>query len=158
MIINPELLSLSVLVQDVSFTVTILDALVVARSLFHHSMNYRSVVLYGQATLVKDASQKMQALKAFTEHMIRDRWQDARIPNAQELKGTTILSLPIVEGSAKVRTGQPLDDPQDYSLPIWAGELPLKLTPGIPIADPKLASEIKLPENIANYRRSITTK
>ena len=143
---------------DVCFTVTILDALVVARSLFHHSMNYRSVVLYGQATLVKDASQKMQALKAFTEHMIRDRWQDARIPNAQELKGTTVLSLPIVEGSAKVRTGQPLDDPQDYSLPIWAGELPLKLTPGIPLADPKLGSEIKLPENIANYRRSITTE
>jgi hypothetical protein len=140
---------------DVCFTVTILDALVVARSLFHHSMNYRSVVLFGKATLVTSEDEKMQALKAFTEHMIPGRWQEARIPNAGELKGTTVLSLPIEEGSAKMRTGQPLDDTQDYSLPIWAGELPLKLTPGIPIADPQLTSGIEVPENIANYRRGM---
>jgi hypothetical protein len=141
---------------DVCFTVTILDALVVARSLFHHSMNYRSVVLFGKATLVTSEDEKMQALKAFTEHMIPGRWQEARIPNAGELKGTTVLSLPIEEGSAKMRTGQPLDDTQDYSLPIWAGELPLKLTPGMPIADPQLTSGIEVPENIANYRRGLT--
>ena len=138
---------------DVCFTVTILDALVVARSLFHHSMNYRSVVLFGKATLVASEDEKMQALKAFTEHMIAGRWQDARIPSDRELKGTTVLSLPIDEGSAKVRTGQPLDDPQDYSLPIWAGELPLKLTAGIPIPDPQLTSKIEIPQNIINYGR-----
>jgi uncharacterized protein len=138
---------------DVCFTVTILDGLVVARSLFHHSMNYRSVVLFGKATLV-DEEEKMTALKAFTEHMISGRWQDARIPNARELRGTTVLSLPIEEGSAKVRTGQPLDDPEDYSLPIWAGELPLKLTPGTPIRDPQLAPEITIPNNLVDYSRS----
>lgn len=140
---------------DVCFTVTILDGLVIARSLFHHSMNYRSVVLFGKATLVISEEEKMQALKAFTEHIISGRWQDARIPNDQELKGTTVLSLPIEEGSAKVRTGQPLDDPEDYSLPIWAGELPLKLTPGIPIADPHLPPEIKIPNNLVNYSRKV---
>jgi uncharacterized protein len=140
---------------DVCFTVTILDGLVIARSLFHHSMNYRSVVLFGKATLVISEEEKMQTLKAFTEHIISGRWQNARIPNDQELKGTTVLSLPIEEGSAKVRTGQPLDDPEDYSLPIWAGELPLKLTPGIPIADPHLAPEIQIPNNLVNYSRNI---
>ena len=138
---------------DVCFTVTILDALVVARSLFHHSMNYRSVVLFGTASLVASEDEKMQALKAFTEHMILGRWQDARIPNDRELKGTTVLSLSIDEGSAKVRTGQPQDDTQDYSLPIWAGELPLKLTAGVPIPDPQLGSGIEIPQNIVNYRR-----
>ena len=138
---------------DVCFTVTILDALVVARSLFHHSMNYRSVVLFGKATLVASEGEKLKALKAFTEHMIPGRWQDARIPSDRELKGTTVLSLPIDEGSAKVRTGQPQDDPQDYSLAIWAGELPLKLTAGIPIPDPQLIPEIAIPQNLVNYRR-----
>ena len=138
---------------DVCLTVTLLDALVVARSLFHHSMNYRSVVLFGKATVVEKESEKMTALKAFTEHMIPGRWQDARIPNSQELKATTVLSLTIEEGSAKVRTGFPTDEEEDYLLPIWAGELPLTITAGNPITDPKLASEIKLPENIANYRR-----
>ncbi|MBE9046569.1 pyridoxamine 5'-phosphate oxidase family protein [Pleurocapsales cyanobacterium LEGE 10410] len=138
---------------DVCFTVTILDALVVARSLFHHSMNYRSVVLFGKATLLDSEGEKMKALKAFTEHMIPGRWQDARIPSDRELKGTTVLSLPIDEGSAKVRTGQPQDDPQDYSLPIWAGELPLKLTAGVPIPDTQLIPEIEIPQNLVNYHR-----
>ena len=140
---------------DVCFTVTILDALVVARSLFHHSMNYRSVVLFGKATLVVTEDEKMQALKAFTEHAIPGRWQDARIPNTQELKSTTVLNLPIEEGSAKVRTGQPSDDPKDYSLSVWAGELPLKLTAGIPVTDPQLTSGIEVPENILNYHRGM---
>lgn len=138
---------------DVCFTVTILDGLVVARSLFHHSMNYRSVVLFGKATQITSEEEKRQALKAFTEHMIPGRWQDARLPNAQELKGTIVLGFSIEEGSAKVRTGQPLDDPQDYSLPIWAGELPLQLTPGNPIADPKLVPKITMPKNLVNYSR-----
>jgi uncharacterized protein len=141
---------------DVCFTVTLLDALVVARSLFHHSMNYRSVVLFGKAKLVENDSEKMTALKTFTEHMIPGRWADARIPNAQELKATTVLMLPIEEGSAKVRTGPPNDDAEDYALPIWAGELPLKVTADIPVADPQLDSAIAIPENIANYYRGAT--
>ena len=140
---------------DVCFTVTLLDALVVARSLFHHSMNYRSVVLFGKAQLVENDSEKMTALQAFTDHMIPDRWQQARLPNDRELKATTVLSFPIEEGSAKVRTGPPSDDAEDYALPIWAGELPLKVIAGTPIADPKLEKAIALPENIANYHRGV---
>ena len=140
---------------DVCLTVTLLDALVVARSLFHHSMNYRSVVLFGKAQLVENDSEKMTALQAFTDHMIPDRWQQARLPNDRELKATTVLSFPIEEGSAKVRTGPPSDDAEDYALPIWAGELPLKVIAGTPIADPKLEKAIALPENIANYHRGV---
>ena len=140
---------------DVCFTVTLLDALVVARSLFHHSMNYRSVVLFGKAQLVKNDSEKMTALQAFTDHMIPERWQQARLPNDWELKATTVLSFPIEEGSAKVRTGPPSDDAEDYALSIWAGELPLKVIAGTPIADPKLEKAIALPENIANYHRGV---
>ena len=138
---------------DVCITVTILDGLVVARSLFHHSMNYRSVVLFGKAKSVEDKSEKMAALKAITEQMISGRWDEARIPNTKELKATDVLYLEIAEGSAKVRTGAPIDDEEDYSLPYWAGELPLKLTPGNPIADTKLSSKIAIPDNIANYKR-----
>ena len=138
---------------DVCFTVTLLDGLVIARSLFHHSMNYRSVVLFGKATLVKSEIEKMTALRVFSEHMLPGRWEDARIPNSQELKATTVLSFPIEEGSAKVRTGPPSDDVEDYALPIWAGELPLKLTPGILIQDLKQAREIKPSENLTNYCR-----
>lgn len=138
---------------DVCLTVTLLDALVVARSLFHHSMNYRSVVLFGEAQLVATESEKMTALQAFTEHMIPGRWLDARLPNARELKATTVLALPLEEGSAKVRTGPPSDDAEDYNLPIWAGELPLKVTTGIPLADPKLQDEIAAPQNLTDYHR-----
>ena len=140
---------------DVCFTVTLLDALVVARSLFHHSMNYRSVVLFGKAKLVDQESEKMSALRAFTDQMIPGRWSDARLPNAQELKATTVLSLIIEEGSAKVRTGPPTDDAEDYQLPIWAGELPLKVIAGNPIADPQLTQEIAPPENLINYHRGV---
>ena len=138
---------------DVCITVTILDGLVVARSLFHHSMNYRSVVLFGKAKLVETEPEKMASLKTITEQMIPGRWEQARIPNTQELRATKVLAVPIEEGSAKVRTGAPSDDADDYSLPFWAGELPLKVTPGIPVNDRKLASNIALPENIANYYR-----
>ena len=138
---------------NVCLTVTLLDALVVARSLFHHSMNYRSVVLFGKAWLVTEEREKMIALQAFTDHMIPDRWQQARLPNSQELKATTVLSFPIEEGSAKVRTGSPSDDVKDYSLPIWAGELPLNLTAGTPIPDPQLKDAIAVPQNLINYHR-----
>jgi uncharacterized protein len=140
---------------DVCFTVTLLDGLVIARSLFHHSMNYRSVVLFGKAQLVESETEKMKALQAFSEQMIPERWQEARLPNSQELKATTVLSLAIEEGSAKVRTGDPNDDLEDYSLPFWAGQLPLKLSAGVPIPDDKLSPEIVLPENIANYYRGV---
>lgn len=140
---------------DVCLTVTLLDGLVIARSLFHHSMNYRSVVLFGKATLVESEKDKMSALQAFTEQMIPGRWESARIPNTQELKATTVLALPIEEGSAKVRTGAPSDDAEDYALPYWAGELPLKVTAGIPITDPKLRDGIDVPENIADYHRGM---
>ena len=140
---------------DVCCTVTLLDGLVIARSLFHHSMNYRSVVLFGKAKLVESEAEKMNALQALSEQMIPGRWSDARIPNSQELKATKVLSFPIEEGSAKVRTGAPSDDLEDYALPIWAGELPLKLTAGIPVLDPKLAPNIAIPEYITHYRRGV---
>ena len=136
---------------ETCFTVTLLDGLVLARSLFHHSMNYRSVVLFGKAELVDTKSEKMSALQALTEQIIRGRWQEARLPSDRELKATTVLAFPIEEGSAKVRTGHPSDDAEDYTLPIWAGQLPLKVTPGIPIPDSKLAPEIVLSQSITNY-------
>ena len=138
---------------DICFTVTLLDALVVARSLFHHTMNYRSVVLFGKAKLVEREAEKMAALKAFTEHAIPGRWSEARIPNSQELQATTVLAFNIEEGSAKVRTGPPSDDEEDYALPIWAGELPLLMSVGNPIPDPKLNDAIALSESLVNYSR-----
>jgi uncharacterized protein len=139
---------------NVCLTVTLLDGLVLARSAFHHSMNYRSVVVFGQATLVEDADEKLEALKAFTEHVMRDRWAEVRPPTRQELAGTLVLALPLSEASAKMRSGAPIDDEADYALPVWAGELPLRVTPLSPIADPRLATDVELPEHIQNYRRS----
>ncbi|MBW4595927.1 MAG: pyridoxamine 5'-phosphate oxidase family protein [Brasilonema angustatum HA4187-MV1] len=115
---------------EVCVTVTLLDGLVLARSAFHHSMNYRSVVIFGTATLVQDAEQKLEALRAFTEHIVPERWTEVRPPNRQELQGTLVLCLPITEASAKVRTGPPLDDEEDYSLSVWAGVLPLQVVTG----------------------------
>lgn len=140
---------------DVCINVTLLDGLVIARSLFHHSMNYRSVVLFGKAKIIKDEEEKISALKAITEQMIPNRWNEARLPNNKELKATNVLTFEIVEGSAKVRTGAPSDDEEDYSLPYWAGELPLKLTPGNPIPDSRLSTGINVPENIASYQRGV---
>lgn len=138
---------------DVCVTVTLLDGLVLARSAFHHSMNYRSVVIFGEATIVSDPSEKLSALQAFTEHVIPHRWEEIRQPSAQELAGTLVLSLPITEASAKLRTGAPLDDESDYQLPVWAGEIPLRVTAAEPIADPKLSSEIQIPDYVREYRR-----
>ncbi|MGH7999887.1 MAG: pyridoxamine 5'-phosphate oxidase family protein [Brasilonema sp.] len=138
---------------EVCVTVTLLDGLVLARSAFHHSMNYRSVVIFGTATLVQDTEQKLEALRAFTEHIVPERWAEVRPPNRQELQGTLVLSLPITEASAKVRTGPPLDDEEDYSLSVWAGVLPLQVVTGDAIADPRLHTEIALPEYIQKYTR-----
>ena len=115
---------------DVCVTVTIIDGLVLARSAFHHSMNYRSVVIFGRATLVEDREEKMAALLALSEHIIRGRWAEVREPTEQEMKATTVLSLPLEEGSAKIRTGPPLDDEEDYEMNVWAGVIPLRLWPG----------------------------
>jgi nitroimidazol reductase NimA-like FMN-containing flavoprotein (pyridoxamine 5'-phosphate oxidase superfamily) len=138
---------------DACVTVTLLDGLVLARSAFHHSMNYRSVLVFGRATIVDEPSEKMAALLALSEHIIRGRWADVREPNDQEIKQTTVLCLPLEEASAKIRTGPPLDDEEDYALPIWAGVVPLKLVAGEPVKDPLLSAEIPVPEYAANYKR-----
>lgn len=119
---------------DACVTVTLIDGLVLARSAFHHSMNYRSVVVFGKAREVT-GDEKTQALEGLVEHVMRGRSRDVRPPNEIELKQTLVLALPLDEASAKIRTGGPVDDEEDYALPIWAGVLPLKLTPGAPIAD-----------------------
>jgi uncharacterized protein len=137
----------------VCVTVTLVDGLVLARSAFHHSVNYRSVVILGKAALVDKHEEKMNALEAFTEHVMRGRWKDIRPPNDQEMKATTVLSLPLAEVSAKVRTGPPKDDAEDYALPIWAGVLPLPVVPGAPIPDPKLNAGLEPPENVRKYTR-----
>jgi hypothetical protein len=139
---------------EVCVTVTLLDGLVLARSAFHHSMNYRSVVIFGRATPVEDRTEKMSALFALSEHIIRDRWSDVRGPSESELRQTTVLSLPIDEASAKIRTGPPLDDEEDYDLKVWAGVVPLRLVAGRPISDPGLVAEIDPPDYVANYARS----
>jgi uncharacterized protein len=138
---------------DMCVTATLLDGIVIARSLFHHEMNYRSVVLFGRATLVEGEDEKMHALKVLSEQIIPGRWEQARTPTPQEVKGTIVLAFPIEEGSAKIRSGEPHDNAEDYALPIWAGQLPLKLTAGMPIPDPKLSSDIAAPENLINYHR-----
>lgn len=137
----------------VCVTVTLLDGLVLARSAFHHSVNYRSVVILGTATLVEDASEKLTALHAITEHILPGRWAEVREPNEQELKATTVLALPLSEVSAKVRTGPPKDDAEDMTWPVWAGELPLQLITRAPIADPYLPSGYEPSDCVLNYAR-----
>lgn len=141
---------------DVCVTATVVDGIVLARSAFHHSMNYRSVVILGKARLLEDSAEKNEALRAISEHIIRGRWDDVRKPTAQELKATAVLALPIEEASAKIRTGPPLDDEEDYALDVWAGVLPLAIKAGEPVPDARLADEIKAkaPEYARNYRRT----
>ncbi len=137
---------------EVCVTVTLLDGLVLARSAFHHSMNYRSVVIFGKATEV-EGEEKIKALVGFSEHMVRGRWADVREPSKQELRATTVLSMPLNEASAKVRTGPPLDDEEDYDLDVWAGVIPLRLEAGHPIPDVRLKDGIDIPAYAINYRR-----
>ena len=139
---------------DVCVTVTLVDGLVLARSAFHHSINYRSVVMFGRAAMVDERAAKLAALFAFSEHVIPGRWNDVREPSEQELKATTVLSLPLVEVSAKVRNGPPLDDEDDYALNVWAGVLPLKLAAGAPISDPRLPENIEPPQYTLSYSRA----
>lgn len=137
----------------VCVTVTHVDGLVLARSAFHHSVNYRSVVVLGTARLVDDPAEKMEALRVFTEHVMKGRWDDVRQPTEQELKATTVLALPLEEVSAKVRTGGPNDDEPDYALPVWAGVLPLETVAKEPIPDPQRKSDTPVPEYLRNYSR-----
>jgi nitroimidazol reductase NimA-like FMN-containing flavoprotein (pyridoxamine 5'-phosphate oxidase superfamily) len=137
----------------VCVTVTIVDGIVLARSVFHHSMNYRSVVVLGRAVEISDMDAKVEALRAIVDHVAPERWGVARTPTAEELRATTVLELPVSEASAKVRTGPPLDDEGDLQRPCWAGEIPLRLTALTPIADPALAPGIALPASVASYRR-----
>jgi len=138
---------------NVCVTVTLTDGIVLARSVFNHSMNYRSVVALGKATLVEEPQEKLEALRAFTEKILPGRWDDARQPNEKELKATSILRLPLTEASAKVRVGPPEDDAPDYALPVWAGVIPLGVVAGAPIRDEKCDLGIPLPAYAANYKR-----
>jgi len=135
----------------VCITVTLVDGLVLARSVFNHSMNYRSVVVLGTATLVDDPGEKLAALRVLSEHIRPHRWDDSRQPNEKELKATSVLRLPINEFSAKIRVGPPVDDEEDYSFPTWAGVIPLEVKSGTPIRDDRCQQE--LPAYLKNYSR-----
>jgi nitroimidazol reductase NimA-like FMN-containing flavoprotein (pyridoxamine 5'-phosphate oxidase superfamily) len=137
----------------VCITVTLLDGLVLARSIFNHSMNYRSVVILGKATLVDQPEEKLEALRLLSEHIIPGRWNDVRQPSEKELKATSVLRLPIEEFSAKVRSGPAIDDEEDYSFPTWAGVVPLEMKTGEPIPDARLLAGQNTPEYAINYRR-----
>jgi len=137
----------------VCVTVTLLDGLVLARSVFNHSMNYRSVVVLGKATLVDDPHEKLEALRVLAEHILPGRWDDARQPNERELKATLVLRVPIEEFSAKVRIGPPMDDEEDYSFLTWAGVIPLEMSVGAAIPDSRLDTNRGVPEYVENYSR-----
>jgi hypothetical protein len=139
---------------EVCVTVTLVDGLVLARSAFHHSINYRSVVVFGRAELVEDPAEKMEAMRVFTEHVVRGRWDDVREPTPQELNATLVLRLPLAEASAKVRTGPPVDDEEDMALPVWAGELPLRVVASEPVADPHTGDGLAVPSYLLDYERA----
>ncbi len=132
--------------------VTLVDGLVLARSAFHHSMNYRSVVAFGIAHRIDDSAEKTRALRVISEHLLAGRWDDVRNPSQKELKATSVLEFLIEEASAKIRTGPPVDDEEDYSLPVWAGVLPLTFEAKLPISDSRLADGIKLPKYLLRSR------
>ena len=138
---------------DICVTVTLVDGLVLARSAFHHSVNYRSGVILGKAELVENADEKAKALEAFTEHVVPGRWAEIRWPNELELKATSVLRLPIAEASAKVRTGGPKDDDEDYELNVWAGVLPLAVRASEPIPDDVLREGIGVPDYLKGCER-----
>jgi nitroimidazol reductase NimA-like FMN-containing flavoprotein (pyridoxamine 5'-phosphate oxidase superfamily) len=132
-------------------TVTLIDGLVLARSAFHHSINYRSVVAFGTGVLVNDPQEKLGVLKALTDHLVPGRWQEIRQPSPQELKRTLVLAIPIDEASAKIRVGPPLDDEEDYLLGVWAGVVPLRMAAEAPVSDPRLAPGIAAPGYAVSY-------
>jgi uncharacterized protein len=134
-------------------TVSLLDGLVLARAVMHHSANYRSAVLLGEARAIEQDEEKLLALEAIVEHIVPGRWAEARQPNENELKATAVLALPIDEASAKVRTGPPLDDEPDYALPVWAGVIPLTSEAAAPVPDPRMSAGTPVPPGIARYAR-----
>lgn len=138
---------------SVCVTVTLVDGFVLARSVFNHSMNYRSVVALGNAVLVDNSQEKLQALHAFTEKILPGRWNEARQPSEKEQKATSILRLPLTEVSAKVRTGPPMDDEPDYALPVWAGVIPVRLAFDSPVRDENCDPAIPTPAYVVHYRR-----
>jgi uncharacterized protein len=137
--------------NPVCVTVTLMDGIVLARSVFNHSINYRSAVLFGQGELVVDADEKLRALACFTERLLPGRWDDARPPSRKELKATAVAAIPLASAAAKVRSGPPKDDEEDATLPVWAGVLPMHQVVGDPIADPAGAAGITLPAYLEEY-------
>ena len=144
--------------MDVSVAATIVDGIVAARSAFHHSLNYRSVVVFGTPRVVDDPDERLVAFEAITEHVLPGRWSEARQPNDKEDRGTKLLALDITEASAKVRSGPPGDDDEDMGLDIWAGVIPLAVTPGTPEPAPDLAEDIDLPPSVENYGEQIVDR
>jgi nitroimidazol reductase NimA-like FMN-containing flavoprotein (pyridoxamine 5'-phosphate oxidase superfamily) len=138
---------------EACITVTLIDGLVLARSAFNHSMNYRSVVVLAKGEKIEEPEAKMQALEQITERLVPHRWKDIRWPSDKEMKATTVLAFPLTESSAKIRTGPPHDDEEDYALKVWAGVLPLALTPGQPIPDEKNLPNLQVPPYISNSKR-----
>jgi len=136
---------------------TVVDGLVLARSVFHHSVNYRSVVLFGSGRLLEGDDEKLAALEAVTEHLVPGRWQDARLPNRKELNATSVVEIKIDAASAKVRVGQPVDEEEDYTLPVWAGVLPLQEVPSTPIHDELQPVDFPVPEYVTKYSRKKTS-
>ncbi len=139
----------------VCITVTLVDGLVLARSAFHHSMNYRSVMAFGVARKIEEPAQKTRALRIISEHLIAGRWKDVRSPSEKELKATAVLEFSIEEASSKVRSGPPLDDESDYGWPVWAGVLPLEIKSRPPLPDDKLIKGVTLPEYVQRYNARI---
>lgn len=135
-------------------TVTLVDGLVLARSAFHHSMNYRSVVAFGTARKIEDGAQKMRALRIISEHLLAGRWNDVRSPSDKELKATAVVEFTVEEASAKIRQGPPMDDEVDLSLPVWAGVLPLSLEARAPRPDPRLAGGTDVPQYVLQFRNA----
>jgi len=132
-------------------TVTLLDGLVLSRSAFDHSMNYRSVIAFGSARRIADQEQKIKSLRAISEHVIKGRWEDVRKPSEKELRATTVLEFSIEEASSKVRSGPPLDAESDYALPVWAGVIPLEMKSRSPIPDDKLINGVTVPDYVQRY-------
>lgn len=137
---------------DISLNVTRTNALVLARSAFHHSLNYESVTLFGRAELVEDETEKIEALHVISDQILKDRWEEVRQPNQKELNATKVLKFSISEGSAKIRNEGVGDDKVDYELDIWAGLVPIERTYGIPISDPLLKSNIAVPQSVLNIK------
>jgi uncharacterized protein len=139
--------------NPVCVAVTMLDGIVFARSIFNHSMNYRSAILFGKGRALVAADEKMHAFEVLANHIARGRWSNARQPNRKELDATSLCMVDIESASAKVRTGPPIDDEDDYAFPVWAGVLPLRQEPSTPLDDPLLGGRVAVPDNVAQYRR-----